>query len=95
MTEGEWKFVSEYGLHQYANGLKRGNRVRLLKELVIRYYSGQPTGEVHGAGEVWTVLSGVEDEPDVVWLRDPNGDSHTWDLDDFFEWFQIIDKSDE
>ena len=66
MAHEEWKLVMEYGLHEYSNGLKHGDRVRLVREVVIHDHEGRRTGVIHPAGEVWTVLSGVVDEPHVV-----------------------------
>ena len=90
-NQNDWKLVTEYGLREYANGLKAGHRVRLRSELIIRDHRDQPNGKSHPAGEIWTVLSGVVDEPDVVWLLEAVGDRHTWTLDDFFESFELID----
>jgi hypothetical protein len=47
-------------------------------------------GEVLEIGETWTVLRGVAEEPDVVWLREPNGDDHAWDNETVFEWFERV-----
>mgnify|MGYP000909002248 CR=1 FL=1 len=86
----EWRLVTKYDLTRYPCGAKSGERVRLRRELVIRHHTGEPTGEVHAPGEVWTVLRGVADDPDTVWLREPNGDSHTWDNVSFWEWFERV-----
>ena len=44
------------------------------------------------AGEVWIVLPGVEDESDIIWLRQPDGNRHTWDADDITETFELVDR---
>ena len=93
MNDEHWKLVTEYSLNEYSNGLRQGARVRLSKDLICRDTDGQPTGKDYVVGELWLVLPGVVAEPHVVWLRDPNGDRHTWDLNDFFEWFQLVDNS--
>jgi len=89
MADDKWKLVTEYGLAQYPNGLKAGERVRLTRELVHRDHRGKPTGEITKTDGVWTVLSGAVDEPEVIWLREPSGDPHTWDLESFFDWFEV------
>lgn len=72
----------------YPCGAVAGERVRLSKTLVITDHEGNPTGEVHPIGEVWSIIIGIATEPNVVWLREPNGDEHTWDDDTFWEWFK-------
>ena len=90
-----WKLVTEYTLHEYPIGIKQGDRLRLTQELVIHDHQGKPTGVVHPVGEVWSVLPGVADEPAVIWLRPPDGKTHTWDADVFFDWFQPIEAAGE
>lgn len=88
----EFRLITQYGVPSYACGLKAGERVRLRKALVIRDASGRPTGEVHPAGEEWTVLTGSAQDPGVVWFLEPNGERHTWD-DSYgiFEWLERIE----
>ena len=84
----EWKIVSQYGLTTYPCGVRAGDQVKLRADLPIRDHLGQVT-RTHPAEEIWEVLSGVKDEPDIVWLRQPDGKRHTWDdavLFDTFEW---------
>jgi hypothetical protein len=88
MSNSEWKLNTDYALASYANGVEAGEEVRLRKDLIICDHRGKPTGKIRPAGEVWTVLAGTLDEPEVVWLRDGSGDRHTWDLSSFFEWFE-------
>ncbi len=58
--------------------------------LAIRDHDGNPTGKVHPLGKIWTVLEGCAHEPEVIWLREPNGNSHTWPDDEFFDWFDVV-----
>jgi hypothetical protein len=90
MSKHKWQLVTEYGLREYRCGLRAGENVRVKREIVIRDHRGKPTGEVHPVGEIWAVLSGVAAEPHVIWLREPNGDRHTWDEDTFFGTFEIV-----
>jgi len=88
MPEVEYRAVpfSEHTLVEYPCGLKAGDRLQLKRDLVIRDHEDRPTGEVIPAGSIWTVFAGHPDEPDVVWLIDPDGEPQTWDetvLDDF------------
>lgn len=86
----DWEFIpgSAMTMRAYKSGFAAGQRVRLRKQLAIRDHTGAPTGKVHQAGELWTVLAGNPREPDVVWLREPNGEAHTWDDDDMLTWFE-------
>lgn len=85
----KYRLVTEYGLADYPCGLSAGDRLRLKVEIVV-CQEGTPTGEVHSVGGVWTVLRGVVDEPDIVWLRQPDGKSHTWTGCDIFETFERV-----
>ena len=74
-------------LRAYACGAVAGQEVVLRKELKMEDSTGKPTGHVYAAGERWQVLTGNPKEPDVVWLRNPRGAYHTWDVASFREWF--------
>jgi hypothetical protein len=75
----------------YKCGLVAGQRVRLKKELPIVNHLGKVT-EVQSAGEVWEVLSMSRLDP-VVWLRQPDGERHTWDdSDEIFEFFEVVPR---
>lgn len=88
-NDEEWSLHKGGDLNAYRIAIRPGDRVRLKKSLTISDHNGEPTGEMHPVGEVWTVLRGCAREPDVIWLREPNGNSHTWSDDDFFNWFEI------
>jgi hypothetical protein len=91
----DWKFVppEEMQLRSYPCGVSTGDCLRLLKELVIRDHRNRPTGKKHSAGEIWTVLSGHPDEPDVIWLQQPDGERHIWDAMDMLQWFEITQST--
>lgn len=89
----EWKLVTDYSIAKYRCGICAGESVRLIQDLIIRDHRHKPTGEIHPAGEVWTVLCGVKNEPDVIWLRESDGSSHTWDDNDFWNWFERVEPN--
>lgn len=90
----EYRLVTEYPIAEYKCGLKAGDRVRLRHDIIVRDHRGEPTGVVHPKGEIWTVLTGAEEEPVVVWFRQADGERHTWDDDEsIFETFEIAQKS--
>jgi hypothetical protein len=92
-TKPEWKLISDYPINEYKCGVRAGERVRLRQELVIRDHRGNPT-QVHIAGEIWTVLTGAVEPPVVIWLRQPDGERHTWDDSDiFWTWFERVDDT--
>src|SRR5438876_9484460 len=82
MAKSEWKLVTEFPISVYRCGARAGERVRLLRELVIRDHKGKPTGKVHPPGEIWCVVRGAAEEPRALWLRETDGRSHTWDDND-------------
>jgi hypothetical protein len=90
MDDDRWVLVEGYDLVEYPVGLRAGVTVRLKAEIVVRDHRGRPTGTVYPQGEVWTVLRGVADEPDVIWLRQADGGRHTWDAADFFDTFEVV-----
>ena len=77
----------------YRCGLLPGDQLRLKKDLVVRDHLDQPTGEVHSAGEVWAVTpDGCENPAGDLWLRQGDGELHTWSDDEsVFEFFERID----
>lgn len=80
----------EHDLMEYPCGLKADEKDRLIKEIIVQDHRGRPTGEVHKENEIWTIASGASNEPDIIWLKEPNGDDHTWDQDSIFEYFEKI-----
>ena len=86
--------VTEYPVTDYQCGARAGDQVRLRHDIVVRDHDDTPTGEVHRAGEVWTVLCGSVEQPPVIWLRQPDGQSHVWSDDsDFFASFELLPRS--
>jgi len=63
----------------YPCGVQAGDRLRLKHDLHSVDHRDQRTGEVFPAGSLWTVVPGVESEPNVVWLHQPDQLPHTWD----------------
>lgn len=69
--------------------------MRLTRDFPIDDHQGNPTGVVHRAGEIWQVLPGAEEDPAVVWLRQPDGERRTWDDDEsIFDYFELVKQSD-
>ena len=81
--EGREQYVSieEFNKQSYECGVSVGDLLQLRQTLVVRDESGSETGERHQAGEVWVVLSGSYQDPEVVWLRQPDGELHSWSND--------------
>jgi hypothetical protein len=93
MSDDTYKTVTRYPVTEYRCGARAGDQVRLRSEVIPQDHTGAPTGEVHPAGEIWDVLPGAEEEPVVVWLRQPDGETHTWsDDEDFLRTFQILPR---
>jgi hypothetical protein len=60
--------------------------------LVVQDHLGKPI-RVHSVGEIWTVLPGAREQTVVVWLRQPDGERHTWDDGaEFWAWFEKIEE---
>lgn len=89
----KWQLIGDYPITDYKCGARAGDRVRLRRDIVIEQ-RGKPTGEVLRAGEIWSVISGSAVPPLDVWLRQPDGDRHTWSDDaDFWTWFERVDEN--
>ena len=89
--KSKFKLIGEYPIKEYACGLTAGQKVKLLKDIVMEDHHGKPTGSIYNAGEIWEVLSGSKEPPIVVWLRQPDGKRHTWDDDSsIFDYFEVI-----
>ena len=89
----KWQLIGDYPVTDYKCGARAGDRVRLRRDIVIEQ-GGKPTGKVLRAGEIWSVISGSAVPPLDVWLRDPNGERHTWDDDaDFWTWFERVNEN--
>ena len=88
--EDGWKLVTEYPLERYDCGLTAGQVIRLLQDLNITNDKGRVTGKRFSSGTLWIVLRGQSDEPNTIWLRDPNGDRCTWDHT-VFDYFELVE----
>lgn len=87
--DGRFRIVSSYTLAVYPCGIHAGQKSQLKRDLPIR----DPTGTIvaiYQAGGVWQVLKGTVDEPDIVWLRQPDGRRHTWDDDELLDWLEVL-----
>jgi len=89
MSKSKYKVVFDYTLLRYPCGLASGDRLKVIKPIVVRDHLNNETGKIHSEGEIWDVLPGAESEPDVIWLRDSNGERQTWDQT-LFDTFQKI-----
>ena len=88
------QLVCDYSITDYKCGARSGDRVRLRRDLVVQDHGGRPTGEIHRAGEIWSVINGSAVPPLDLWLRQPDGERHTWsDDDDFWTWFERVDET--
>ncbi len=86
MSDDQYSGGAPRGLMTYPCGVRAGDRLRAKHDVVVVDHRGQPTGERFEGGSLWTVVSGVESEPTIVWLHQPDGMPHTWDetvLNDF------------
>jgi hypothetical protein len=91
----DWKYVDRYDVLEYRCGLRAGDQVRLRRDLEVKDWQGNSTGEVHIAGTIWKVLPGASDDPGVVFLIQPDGQRHAWDDDlSIYEWFERVEPAD-
>ena len=91
--KAEWKLVNADSVTEYKCGARAGERVRLRKDIVVRDERGELTGDVHRAGEIWSITRGSAVPPLDVWLRQPDGHTHTWtDDNNFWSWFERVDE---
>ncbi len=91
MNKDSFNLVTDYPLTEYRCGARAGDQVRLRHNVDIKDSRGRRTGKVYPKGEVWTVLSGANEKPVVVWLRQTDGQTHTWDDGDvFLKTFEMI-----
>lgn len=90
-SKPKWKLVTEYPITDYQCGARAGEQVRLRKDIIVQDHRGKPAGDVQRAGEIWTVINGAAEPPLDLWLRQPDGERHTWsDDDDFWNWFERV-----
>jgi len=90
----DWRFVKDSNVEEYQCGLCAGDLVRLRKDIAVVDHNRRPTGVVYKAGEVWIVTQGFAEEPGVVWLRQHDGEPHTWnDSPSIWEQFEKVSES--
>lgn len=90
---GETRYipVTVFDRDHYACGLVAGDRLRLRQDFPVLDDQGRTTGKTHQAGEIWEVLTGAAVDPEVLWLRQPDGQLHGWDDDAaVFETFERL-----
>jgi hypothetical protein len=89
--QSKYKLPAEFPVTEYKCGLKAGDRVRLIRDIIIRDDYGLPTGRAFPEGEIWTVRPGAIDKTVVVWFRRADGNLHTWDDDEaIFKTFERL-----
>jgi len=87
--ESTYEPVDRFDLETYACGLNAGDQVRLIEALPIEDSDGEETQRLEPGG-VWTVLTGSSQDPEALWLRQPDGELHSWD--DSPEIFQMFER---
>jgi hypothetical protein len=78
--DDEFVPVCTFTIEQYQCGLRAGEQLRLRQDFPIRNAEGAVISVVP-AGSIWTVLTGATEDPDTVWLEEPDGELHSWDDD--------------
>lgn len=90
-SKPKFELVGDYPITDYKCGARSGDHVKLRRDIVVRDHKGKPTGKILPAGEIWSVINGSAVEPLDVWLRQPDGNRHTWSDDhDFSTWFERV-----
>ena len=93
MTDPQYKLPAEFPVTEYKCGLKAGDRVKLIHDIIILDDYGLPTGSRYPQGEIWTVQPGAEGEPVVVWFRRADSRLHTWDdSESIYITFQKVER---
>lgn len=89
-ADGRERYISvdEFSRTSYSCGAIAGELLELSEPLEILDEHGVSTGVQHKAGEVWAVLEGSHQDPDVLWLRQADGELHSW-ADDESLWHQF------
>ena len=80
-----------FTVEKYRCGLRAGQQVRLKKDLPLLDSAGNVTGNAIVGGTVWTVLPGAVEDPEALWLEQPDGKVHSWSDDEsVFELFEAV-----
>ena len=86
----EYLPVNTFTVQTYRCGLRAGDQLRL-RHLLPHHDDSGPRGSARKPGEIWTVLTGSSDDPEALWLREPDGTLHSWSDDDsIFESFEKL-----
>lgn len=92
--QDEYVPVTSFTVQVYRCGLKAGDRLRLTKALAALDETGAPTGLTHEVGQLWTVLTGTVEDPEALWLEQPDGEFHSWSDDrSIFEYFEKMERA--
>lgn len=92
--KSDWKLVDSFDVTHYECGAVAGESVRLRSDLVMHDHLGVPTGERNLKGEIWKVCPGSTQDPKIIFLERPDGETHTWDDDaSFWEQFEKLPTS--
>jgi len=79
-TEEEYKSVSTFNIERYKCGLIAGDYIRLKTDM-----------DSYQAGEIFCVLSGAQEDPTCLWVRDKKGeDIECDDEPGIFEYFEKV-----
>ena len=73
-------------LEKYPCGVAAGEIISLREDLHYKDQNGNEIGKIRTAGEEAMILTGNQNEPEVVWIRWRDGEKETWDssiLDSF------------
>ena len=82
--------VNTFTVQTYRYGLRAGDQLRL-RHLLPHHDDSGPRGSARKPGEIWTVLTGSSDDPEALWLREPDGTLYSWSDDDsIFESFEKL-----
>ena len=83
----KWKFIAKTTRVKYPAGIRAGQFLLLKSTIRICDHKGVLTGKRYNRGGTWIVLTGVRDNPNLIFLRAPDGAKHTWDGTSIFESF--------
>ena len=90
-SEDQYIPITEFNITEYECGLESGDRVELIVDFPVFDKDGVEVTRVHEKGEIWTVLTGADDDPSVLWLRQEDRELHSFDDDlAIFETFRLL-----
>lgn len=89
--QDEYVPINKFDIICYKCGLKPGDKVELLNDILIDNSKDRATEDKYFKGEIWTVLIGSSQDPNTLWFRRPDGNEHSWDDNkDIFKTFKLI-----